>query len=581
MDHEEESDDAVIDEDDVDEVEVSAVLPLQDDSRNLPENTLRRSERERRLPTKFLDFLTGARANSAAAKVIAEVPENYDDIFGRSDTEQWKKAIEEELNSMQINKVWKVVNKPPNAKLLKSKWVFRIKEDGNGNATRYKARLVAKGFLQKYGVDYNETYAPVAKLTTIRAVLAVGTYRKYYFHQLDVKTAFLHGDLSEEIYLSTPDGIKEREGTAYRLLKSLYGLKQAPRCWNDKFNQFILSLGFKRSNHDYCLYTKFDEKKEDVLIIIMYVDDLLIAGSKMSTINKLKSDLSARFEMSDCGVLKFFLGINLNFCDAGLKLSQDVSIEKVLSKFGMLDCNPVKSPIEKGIQLTTNNENVNFDKPYRELLGSLMYIMLSSRPDICYSVAYMGRYQQKPTDLHWQHLKRIVRYLKGTKSLKLNFNANQDVPIVGFADADWASDIGDRKSVSGYIFKIYGCTVSWCSKKQPTVATSSSEAEYIALSAATSEAIWLRGLLQDLKELNNEPVTIYEDNRGCIGMANNSESKRAKHIDIKHHFIRDSVVKGLIKIVSIGTKDQLADIFTKSLDTNTFLNFRTNLGLYD
>lgn len=575
-------------EEEEDEFEDAAVehnpepaLPPQQDISNLPEITIRRSERECRRPSKLLDFIIGSKANAAAVNVSTDVPENYKDVFGRTDEQCWKEAIDEELGSMEKNKVWEIVKKPPDVKLLKSKWVFRIKEDEHGNPIRYKARLVAKGFLQKYGVDYNETYAPVAKLTTVRAVLAVGVYRKYIFHHLDVKTAFLHGDLEEEIYLSTPDGIKAREGMAYKLLKSLYGLKQAPRCWNDKFNKFLLSIGFKRSKHDSCLYTKFDDKREDVLIVIMYVDDLLIAGSKLQAIEKLKKDLSVRFEMSDCGVLKYFLGIKIEYETGCLKLSQEASIEKVLNKFGMLECNSVKSPMEKGLQLNSNSDKIKSDKPYRELLGSLMYIMLSSRPDLCFSVAYMGRHQQNPSDLHWQHLKRIVRYLKGTKTLKLCFNEGRSESIVGYADADWASDIVDRKSVSGYIFKIYGCTVSWSSKKQSTVATSSSEAEYIALSAATSEAIWLRGLMQDLKELNKEAVTIYEDNRGCIGMANNAESKRAKHIDIKHHFIRDNVANGLINIAAIGTKDQLADIFTKSLDTSNFLEFRTNIGLND
>ncbi|XP_037807715.1 secreted RxLR effector protein 161-like [Lucilia sericata] len=236
--------------------------------------------------------------------------------------------------------------------------------------------------------------------------------------------------------------------------------------------------------------------------------------------------------------------------------------------------------MEKGLQLTYNVGNT-IDKPYRELLGSLMYVMLCVRPDICYHVSYLGRFQQNPSEEHWQSLKRVLRYLKGTVKKKLIYTASDDNILVGYADADWASDTTDRKSISGYIFKVYGCTVSWSSKKQQTVATSSSEAEYVALSSAVSEAIWLRGILQDLDILKNETITINEDNRGCICMANNVKSKRSKHIDIRHHFIRDNVEKGVVKIESISTSDQLTDICTKSLDTKSFLNFCSCLGLYD
>ena len=242
-------------------------------------------------------------------------------------------------------------------------------------------------------------------------VLAVGLHSKYLFHQLDVKTAFLHGELKEDVYMAVPDGLSIDSEMACKLNKSLYGLKQAPRCWNIKFNNFLVSLGFSRSRHDYCLYTKLSTNNTDDLIIVMYVDDLLIAGNKLNSIEKLKQDLSKRFEMSDCGILKFFLGMKIELLNDEISITQNSSIEKLLNKFGMVECNPVKSPMEKGLQLN-NNQNSTCDQPYRELLGSLMYLMLCSRPDICYSVGFMGRYQQNPSDTHWQHLKRIVDTLK-------------------------------------------------------------------------------------------------------------------------------------------------------------------------
>lgn len=240
-------------------------------------------------------------------------------------------------------------------------------------------------------------------------------------------------------------------------------------CWNDKFNSFILSFGFIRSRHDYYLYVKTSDTSEDVVYLILYVGDLLIVRSKEESINKLKAQLKQHFEMSDCGPLKYFLGIKLTYDNGNLTITQENSIKKVLEKFGLKECNHVQKLMEKGLQLEPNKFSDNTKQPYRELLVSLMYIMLFSRPDICYQVGYLGRYQQNPSDVHWQHLKRIARYLKGTMFLKFSFNQTNSEPIVGYADADWAFDLTDRKSVSGYVFKVYGCTVSWSSKKQQTV----------------------------------------------------------------------------------------------------------------
>ncbi|XP_055622459.1 uncharacterized protein LOC129766024 [Toxorhynchites rutilus septentrionalis] len=208
-----------------------------------------------------------------------------------------------------------------------------------------------------------------------------------------------------------------------------------------------------------------------------------------------------------------------------------------------------------------------------------MYLMLCVRPDVCFPVGYLGRFQQNPTTQHWRALKHVVRYVEGTRGMTLLFRREESsVPLVGYADADWASDVTDRKSVSGYLFKVFGCPVSWCSKKQQTVATSSSEAEYVALSLAATKAIWLNGVLEDLQEAS-APVTIYEDNRGCICMAKNLEMKRTKHIEVKHHFLRDHVASGSLKIEPTKTEDQIADIFTKPLESTRFKVLRSNLGL--
>ena len=521
---------------------------------------LRRGERERKLP---------------------EIPTSYGELKNRDDCDQWLRAVNEELKSMETNGVWTLTACPDGVRKLKSKWVFRIKEDENGQAVRCKARLVAKGYQQRAGIDYEETYAPVAKLPTVRTVLAVGVQYGFHFHQMDVKTAFLHGKLKEEIYMAVPEGVDARPGTVCRLMKSLYGLKQSPRFWNDRFNQQIVKMGFERSRHDYCLYVKCTE--DDELYIILYVDDLLIVGRKIESISELKKKLSRTFSMTDCGEARYFLGIklDLNRNTGTLRLSQKAHVEKILRRFRMTDCNSTKTPMEK--KLVLRREGKPYDGPYREMLGSLMYLMLCVRPDICFPVGYMGRFQHKPTDEHFQSLKRIIKYLKGTSDVTLDFKKNTKAsPLIGYADADWATDTEDRKSVSGYIFQVFGCTVSWSSKKQSTVATSSSEAEYVALSAAATEALWLSGILEDLKMKDPKaPVELREDNQGCIGMARNPETKRSKHIDIKHHFIRDHVAAGHLTIEHVPTQDQLTDLMTKPLDVTHFNQLRSKLGLSD
>lgn len=288
------------------------------------------------------------------------------------------------------------------------------------------------------------------------------------------------------------------------------------------------------------------------------------------------------FAMTDCGEVTHFLGMRLDYDvrRGRMRLSQEANVEKLLTRFEMVDCNPVKTPMEKGLQLARAGDPTAH--PYRELLGSLMYVMLCTRPDICYSVGFLGRFQQKPTTQHWQSLKRVVRFIKGTKARCLEYKQVRSAkPLVGYVDADWASDIEDRKSVSGFAFFVFGNLVSWSSKKQTTVATSSSEAEYIALSSAVSEAVWLSGILDDLKLKNSSPVTIYEDNQGCIGMAKNCESKRSKHIDVKHHFVRDHISNGNVRIEYVRTEDQLADLFTKPMDAGRLGQLGRRLGISD
>uniref|UniRef100_A0A1Y1JUX7 Integrase catalytic domain-containing protein n=1 Tax=Photinus pyralis TaxID=7054 RepID=A0A1Y1JUX7_PHOPY len=411
---------------------------------------LRRSDRERKRPSKLKNFFTTYRA-STAGNVLPDVPECYGDIFGREDKDLWIKAVEDELTSMEKNNVWKIVEKPGLKKIMESRWIFSIKYDENGVPKKHKARLVIKGYLQKYGFDYFETYAPVAKLTTMRDLLAVGIRLGYFFQQLDVKTAFLHGDLKEEIYMTIPDGVTNEENKVCKLFKTLYGLKQAPRCWNEKLNSYLLQIGFVRSKHDYCLYTRNENGQH--IFLVLYVDDLLLVGKTLSDMENVKKLLSEQFSMSDCGELKNFLGMKIEIGSDYINLSQPHHIEKILKKFGLQDCNAVKTRMEKGLKLPcTNSDDNNNRKSYQELLGSLMYLMLCVRPDICFPISYLGRFQQHPIEEHCQSLKKVVRYLKGTKKMAFLLIVTFHLWVMRMLTGLGILQIGNRQVVSSLKF---------------------------------------------------------------------------------------------------------------------------------
>lgn len=349
--------------------------------------------------------------------------------------------------------------------MIKCKWTFKLKKDHEGNIVRHKARLVAKGFSQVKGFDYNETFAPVAKITTFRVLMAVVNHENMHAHQMDVKTAFLNGKLNQDIYMEQPGVCK--------LNKALYGLKQSPRLWNERFNSFILSLGLKRSESDSCLYIHIT--KDGKLFLLIFVDDMIIISNDLEVIKLIKKNLSAEFEMTDMGEVKTFLGIHIDrdVNKGVMKLSQEQYSKDILTKFEMINCKPSGTPMEVKLKLINGSIETS-SKPYRELVGCLLYLSLTTRPDLAASARYFSQFQNNFTDDHFTYAKRILRYINGTKSFGLRYERDQNSKIlVGYADSDYASDETDRKSVSGYVFKVLGCTVSWLSRKQQSVSLSS------------------------------------------------------------------------------------------------------------
>jgi hypothetical protein len=523
------------------------------------------------------------------ALVMIKGPETYRSAMREPDSVHWLKAMEEELESLKRNETWSLVPPPKNRKIVDCRWVLGIKQDVNGKPERYKARLCARGFTQEYGVDYDETFSPVAHFNSIRVFLAVAVWLKMNVQQMDVKTAFLNGQLEEEIYMRQPPGfeVKGKETHVCKLQKSLYGLKQSPRQWNITMNEFLNGIGFKNCTADPCVYLKKESDK--MIMIALYVDDLIIGSNCSSLMNQTKQNLNERFAMKDLGQLKFCLGIEVRWNkDGTCALRQKHYVLETLEKFNMADCKPVSTPMAPGQKLskamcaTTDNEKAQMaNVPYRSAVGSLIYMVTGTRPDIAVAVGEVSKYLENPGEQHWMAVKRILRYLKGTADWSLICKTDS-INLVGYADADWAGDLDSRRSTTGYVFQIGGFPVCWKSKRQPTVALSTSEAEYMSIASAAQTAVWLRRLLQDLGFTQDKATEIFEDNQGCIAMAKNPiNHERTKHIDIKYHFIREMVESALIKLTYLQTEDMLADVLTKGLARDRHQRLCSMIGLQE
>lgn len=525
----------------------------------------------------------------------ANEPQTYREAMLSPCSKQWEKAISDELAQLKATGTFEWVREAPaGRKVIGSRWVLKEKRDGQGKLIKHKARIVAQGFSQIPGQDFNGTYASVAKFTTLRALLAITARENWEIHHIDVRGAYLQGDLDEEIYMRVPDGVTEpgKKGWLWRLLKALYGLKQAGRQWKKKLDEIMEELGFEKSKADDCLYIK----KIDgvvVLAVLVYVDDMSAAGPRLEDVVEFKRQIGKRLEVTDLGELRFILGIEItrNRGAHTVTLNQTAYIREVLTRYGMQNCAPVSTPLVATERLTAGQSpttpaqiqaTISYANgaSYPERIGALLYAT-QTRPDCQYAVSTLAQFSINPGKAHFEAVKRVLRYLKGTESFGLTLGGSDDgFDLIGWTDSDWAQDIDTRRSVGGFIFDVAGGSVSWSSKKQPTVALSTVEAEYMAASNATKEAIWLRILLEDLGFTQTGATMIHADNQGCIALSRNPVShSRAKHIDIRHHFIRERVANDEIDLKFCPTKEMVADIFTKALPRESFERFRTALGV--
>ncbi|KAJ3701279.1 hypothetical protein LUZ61_004984 [Rhynchospora tenuis] len=464
---------------------------------------------------------------------------------------KWQQAMNEEMNAIVKNDTWELAMLPKKHKLIGMKWVYKKKLNARGEVERYKARLVAKGYKQKAGIDYEEVFVPVARMETI-----------------------------QEVYIEQPPGyIKEgEENKVLKLKKALYGLKQAPRAWNTRIDTYFKEHGFVQCPYEHALCVKVCD--DDIMFVALYVDDMIFMGNNNEMIEKFKLEMSKEFEMTDLGLMSYFLGLEVKQDKSGIFVSQEAYAKDVLKRFKMDDCNPVCTPVESGTKLSRYDDGKAVDATqYRSLVGSLRYLMCT-RPDIAYGVGLVSRYMEEPKTSHWKAIKRILRYVKGTLSHGLFYSYTDEFDLVGYTDSDWCGDIDDRKSTAGFVFYMGDTTFTWVSKKQPIVTLSTCEAEYVAASSCVCHAIWLRKLLKDMNFARDQPTEIRVDNKSAIELAKNPvHHERSKHIDIRFHFIREHVKDGDVELTHVASREQVADIFTKPLGVELFNRFKKMLGM--
>ena len=440
----------------------------------------------------------------------------------RPDWPLWEKAIEEELATLKAASTWKLEEAPPGANIIGSKWVFKAKKDAAGNIARYKARLVAQGFSQIGGVDYDDTYAPVAKLASSRAIIAMANRLHFKLHQIDIKGAYLNGVLSadEVLFMQHPPGYKAPDAgvRVLRLIKTLYGLKQSGQRWYQKLTSIFSSLDFKRCAVDQAVFFKSNQKAKELTVVAVHVDDCTIAATNSRLVDALKAGMHQHVEVTDLGELHWMLGIEIRRDrDTGtVHLSQRAYIESILCRYNLGDLKPMSTPMDTQVRLTSEQAPQSAaefaamrDVPYREAIGALNWAALATCPDIAFAVATVARFATKPGPAHWEAVKRIYRYLAGTRDLWLSYGEARHT-LEGYADAD-SSMSEDRRAISGYVFLIDGGAVSWSSKRQEIVSLSTTESEYVAATHGMKEALWLRSLLSEVFRSFDEATVLFGD----------------------------------------------------------------------
>lgn len=514
-------------------------------------------------------------------------PMSINDALSRIDKHHWLESMKAEYKSLIQNKTWELVDLPNGRRPIGCKWVFTMKHDKHGKVERYKSRLVAKGCAQRYGVDYTETFSPVVRYSSLRLIFALAAEYDLQLHQMDVSTAYLNGELNETVYMVQPERFvcEKYPHKVCKLNKSLYGLKQSGREWNCKLDSVLKSIGFKPCHADTCVYTL--RTGRHINIIAVYVDDIMLACSNLNDLCKWKREIGRQFDVVDKGPVDYFLGMEISRNDGEINVSHKHFIEELLTAHNMLETRKTFTPLDPGQKFKKcakcSPACALIDaKEYQSIIGSLMYLGVSTRPDIAHSVSKLAQFNNQPHEEHWTAVKHLLRYLNNTMHSQLSY-CKTGKSLMAFADADWAGSCDDRKSYTGYLLALAGAPITWESRKQATVALSSTEAEYMALCAASKEVVYIRNFLSELGfgDLVHSPTIIFGDNISSHQLVKNPVyHARSKHIDIRVHYIREIYKKNLIELKYVPTEENLADIFTKNLNKPKHTHLTHKLGLF-
>lgn len=514
---------------------------------------------------------------------VISVPNSYSQAVKST---HWCDAMTSELLALESNNTWSIQRLPVHKHPVGCKWIFRVKYNADGSLDKYKARLVAKGFTQTEGEDYFDTFAPVAKMTSVKVLLAVAAIKGWVLSQLDVSNAFLHGDLLEEVYMNLPQGYTlppnlSLPGTGpivCKLNKSLYGLKQAPRQWFAKLSNALLTYGFSQSSSDHSLFTL--HTPDSITIILIYVDDMILTGSSEHSIAAIKKHLQALFPVKDLGPLKYFLGLEIARNSTGICLHQRKYCLDILSETGLTNAKPSNVPIVQHHKLSlSTSPEIQDASQYRRLVGKLIYLTIT-RPEISYAVHILSQFLANPKEDHWHAALKLVKYLKKAPGQGIFFSASSSLTLTAYCDSDWAACPLTRKSISGFCISLGQSLISWKCKKQTTISRSSAEAEYRSMANTCCELQWLLPLFKALAITIPLPIQLYCDNKSAIQIAANPVfHERTKHIEIDCHIVRNLLHQGVIKNAHLPTQIQPADLFTKALPAATLSSLMSKLSV--
>lgn len=521
--------------------------------------------------------------------LAATDPRLYHEALNGPNAKQWEESIQSEYQSLVDTGTFEVVDLPPGRKAIPSTYVFKEKTGPRGETIKYKTRIVARGDLQKKGIDFDKVFAPVPRLDTVRAVFGYAASQGWDIDQIDFKSAFLNGDLKEEVYLKPPQGYDPGDGKVWRLRKTLYGLRQSPQCWHEKLTSTLKDFKLVRSTADFSVYIgHFDSH---IVILLTHVDDMAITGSSRKKMDDVKTFVKSKFQVEDMGELHFYLAIEWTRDRDKRTITgyQGKFARIVLERFYMLDSFTEDTPIPENHQFTVNDspkkdspdQEMMSRVPYLEAIGSLMYLMLGTRPDLAYAIGKLSRFGSNPGKKHWQGVKRVLRYLKGTLDHSIVLGGiYTGLPILSaYSDSSFQDCPDTSRSTSGYVFYLGNGPISWSSKCQDIVVNSTMEAEYLGLSNAARQAIWLRELCQDLGNPQQQPTVIYGDNNASLILAQAvTDHSRAKHIKRVYHYVRERIQQEKdIDLEYCPGKNNIADIFTKPLGRELFHRFLSSL----